>query len=202
MKNLHPNRRYSIIYKSSKISNTEHADDLQVPQLFTTLAKETKKTHAVHEKLATFLEKVWNRQQSKENINNILDKQLIPENCMLLQIPRVDPEIFANIPQQAKGHDVKLQRLQTMLVKAAVPITQLINKLMQIKVDQQMSEELLVSLKESASGAFATLNHADSKMLQMRRDDIVLYLAKEFKQLRNDVQKGSDHLFVLQYYKV
>ena len=32
-------------------------------------------------------------------------------------------------------------------------------------------------------------------MFQMRRDDIVPYLAKEFKQLRNDVQKGSEHLF-------
>ena len=114
---------------------------------------------------------------------------------MFLQIPRVDPEIFASIPQQAKGHDVKLQRQQTMLIKAAVPITQLINKLMQIKVDQQMSEELLVSLKESASEAFAILSHAYSKMLQLRRDDIVPYLAKEFKQLRNDVQKGSEHLF-------
>ena len=70
---------HSIIYKSTKISNTENADDLQVPQLLTTLAKETKKAHAVHEKLATSLEKVWNRQQSKEKINNIPDKQLIPE---------------------------------------------------------------------------------------------------------------------------
>ena len=82
-----------------------------------------------------------------------------------------------------------------MLVKAAVLITQLINKLMQVKVDQQMSEELLVSLKESASEVFPILSHAESKMLQMRRDDIVPHLAKEFKQLRNDVQKGSEHLF-------
>ena len=81
-----------------------------------------------------------------------------------------------------------------MLIKAAMPITQLINKLMQIKVDQQMSEELLVSLKESASEAFAILNHADSQMIQMRRNDIVSYLAKEFRQLRNDVQKGSEHI--------
>ena len=186
---------HSIIYKSSKISNAEQADDCQVPQLFTALVKETKKANAVNEKLAMSLGKVWNRQQSNEKINHILDKQLIPENCMFLQIPKVDPEIFASIPQQAKGHDVKLQRQQTMLVKAAVPITQLINKLMQIKVDQQMSEELLVSLKESASEAFAILSHADSKMLQMRRDDIVPHLAKEFKQLRNDVQKGSEYLF-------
>ena len=182
---------HSIIYKSSKIGNTKQADDLQVPRLFTILAKGTKKAHAVHEKLATSLEKVWNTQQSREIIYNILDKQLIPENCMFLQISRVDPEIFAGITQQAEGHDVKLQRQQTMLIKAAMPITQLINKLMQIKVDQQMSEELLVPLKESASEAFAILNHADSQMLQMRRNDIVSYLAKEFRQLRNDVQKGS-----------
>ena len=166
-----------------------------MPQLFTTLAKETKKAHAVHEKLATSSEKVWNRQQSKEKINNVLDKQLIPGNCMFLEIPRVDPEIFVSIPQQAKGHDVKLQRQQTIFVKAAVLITQLTNKLMQVKVDQQMSEELLVSLKESASEVFPILSHAESKMLQMRRDDIVPHLAKEIKQLRNDVQKGSEHLF-------
>ena len=101
---------------------------------------------------------------------------MIPENRMFLQIPRVYPEIFASIPQQAKGHDVKSQRQQAMLLKAAVPITRLINKLMQIKVDQQMSEELPVSLKESASEAFAILSHADSQMLQMRRDDIVPHL--------------------------
>ena len=82
-----------------------------------------------------------------------------------------------------------------MLVKAAVPITQLINKLMEIKVDPQMSEELQVSLKESAPEAFAILSHADSQVLQMRRNDIVPYLAKEFKRLRNAVQKGSEHLF-------
>ena len=52
-----------------------------------------------------------------------------------------------------------------MFVKATVPITKLINKLMQIKVDQQMSEELLVSLKESVSEALAILSHADSEML-------------------------------------
>ena len=75
---------HSIIYKSSKISNTEQADDLQVPKLFTMLAKEIRKAHAVYETLATSLEKVWNRQQSKEKINNIIDKQLIPENCMFL----------------------------------------------------------------------------------------------------------------------
>ena len=48
---------HSIIYKSSKISNAEQANDCQVPQLFTALAKETKKANTVHEKLATSLGK-------------------------------------------------------------------------------------------------------------------------------------------------
>ena len=48
---------HSIIYKSSKISNAEQANDCQVPQLFTALVKETKKANTVHEKLATSLGK-------------------------------------------------------------------------------------------------------------------------------------------------
>lgn len=186
---------HSIIYKSDRITSTDKDDESQVPQLFTTLAKDTKKASAVNDKLASSLELVWNKQQSKEHIKDILDKQLIPENCTFLQIPRVNPEIFASISQQAQGHDVKLQRHEKMLVKTAVPVAQLIDKLMHIKVDQKMTEELLVSLKGSASEVFTILSYADSELLQTRRDDIAPSLAKEYKQLRNDVKKGSDQLF-------
>ena len=86
-----------------------------------------------------------------------------------MQVPGFDSNIFCKYSS----------------VKAAVPIinnSKLIRKCL----------PLLVSSKESTS---AILSHADSQMLKTRRDDIIPYLAKEFKQLRNYVRKGSEHLF-------
>ena len=58
-----------------------------------------------------------------------------------------------------------------------------------------MSESLLVSLKQSASDAFAPLGTADSNLIQTRRDDIVPSLSGEYRQLRFNVEKGSPYLF-------
>ena len=48
----------------------------------------------------------------------------------------------------------------------------MINELVKVKIDQPMSESLLVSLKQSASNAFALLRAANSDLLQARSDDI------------------------------
>ena len=127
---------------------------------------------AIESTLANGLENVWNKSQPNEKIKRLTDKQLVPENCSFLQVPRVDNEIFSVLSQQEKGHDVKLQKQEMFSVKAAVPFANIINEPMKIKTDQPMSESLLVSLKQSASNAFALLGAADSNLLQTRRDDI------------------------------
>ena len=71
----------------------------------------------------------------------------------------------------------------------------MINELMKVKIDQPMSESLLVSLKQSASDAFALLGAADSNLVQTRRDHIVPSLSGEYRQLRFNVEKGSPYLF-------
>ena len=72
-----------------------------------------------------------------------------------------------------------------------MPLANMINELMKVKIDQPMSESLLVSLKQSASDVFALLGAADSNLLQTRRDDIVLSLFGEKRQLRFNAEKGS-----------
>ena len=146
---------------------------------------------AIESTLANALENVWNKSQPNEKIKRLTDKQLVPENCPLLQVSRVNNEIFSVLSQQGKGHDVKLQKQEMLLVKAAVPLANMINELMKVTIDQPMSESLLVSLKQS----FALLGAADSNLLQTRRDNIVPSLSREYRQLRFNVEKGSPYLF-------
>ena len=92
-------------------------------------------------------------------------QQLVPENCPFLQVTKVNNEIFFVLSQQRQGHDAKLQKQDMFFVKAAVPLANMINELIKVKIDQPMSETLLVSLKQSASDAFALLGAADSNLL-------------------------------------
>ena len=187
---------HSIIHKAAKIhARKEEARKHEVETLFGDLMDGEQRGVAVESTLANALEKVWNKSQPTEKVKRLTDKQLVPENCPFLQVPRVNNEIFSVLSQQAKGHDVKLQKHEMFLAKAAVPLANMINELMKIKIDQPMSEALLVSLKQSASDAFALLGAADSNLLQTRRDDIVPSLSGEYRQLRLNVEKGSPYLF-------
>ena len=80
------------------------------------------------------------------------------------------------------------------LVKAAVPLANIINELIKVKIEQPMSKSLLASPKQSASDAFALLGAADSN-LKTRSDNIVPSLSGEYGQLRFNVEKGSPYLF-------
>ena len=84
---------------------------------------------------------------------------------------------------------------EKILVKTVVPITKVIDSLLQIEIGQTMSEDLLVFVKQSASEAFALLSFANTELLQMPRDDIVFKLSPEYKQLRVGNEKGSAFLF-------
>ena len=66
---------------------------------------------------------------------------------------------------------------------------------MEAKINQPLTEELLISLKQSASEAIAILSYANSNLLQGRRDDIVPHLSKGYSQLRNVMSPDSEFLF-------
>ena len=119
----------------------------------------------------------------------------MPQNFLFLPVPRVNNEIFSVLSQQARGDAVKLHKQEMSLVKVAVPLANMINELIKVKIDQPMSESLLVSLKQSASDALALLGAADSDLLQTRRDGIVPSLSGEYSQLRFNVEKGFPYLF-------
>ena len=181
------NMMHSIIHKAVKIhASKEDVRKQEVETSFGDLMDGEKRGMVIESTLANALEKVWNKSQPKEKIKRLTDKQLVPENCPFLKVPRVNNVLS----QQAKGHDVKLQQKEMFLVKAAVALANMINELTKVKIDQPMSESLLVSLKQSASGAFALLGAADSNLLQTRRDDIVPSLSGEYGQLRFNVEKG------------
>ena len=169
--------------------------DTDITVLLSEMTEDTEIGQPVDPKLAEALKKVWQKNIAKDRIKNSLKKQLTPSNCSFLSVPKVNQEIYTILPSQAKGKDIKNQKQEQYLVKAAIPITCILNKLMEAKINQPLTEELLISLKQSASEAIAILSYANSNLLQGRRDDIVPHLSKGYSQLRNVMSPDSEFLF-------
>ena len=73
---------------------------------------------------------MWVSQADEDKIKGRLNKYLMLENCTGLSVPKVNPEIWPTIKPRIRSTDVKLQRLQNLMIKAALPVIKVANKLM------------------------------------------------------------------------
>ena len=76
---------------------------------------------------------MWVSQAQEDNIKGRLNKYLRPESCTGLLVPKANPEIWPTIKPRIRSIDVKLQRLQNLMIKAALPVIKVANKLMASK---------------------------------------------------------------------
>ena len=135
---------------------------------------------------------IWNNKISKEKRLKCHHR---PSNCKTLKTPKVNPEIVHNIKQQARAKDVKLQKIQSSLIKGVVPVIKSIDIITKFKPNQKLSEETIKQLKAHATDSIGLLSIANHDLLQSRRDGIILQLAKDYRQLRSDVPAESKYLF-------
>ena len=76
---------------------------------------------------------MWVSQADEVKIKGRLNKYLRPENCTGLLVPKVNPEIGPTIKSRIRSTDVKLQRLQNLMIRTALPVIKIANKLMTSK---------------------------------------------------------------------
>ena len=99
---------------------------------------------SVSPKLAAAINKMWVSQADEDKTNGRLNKYLRPENCINLSVPNVNPEIWPTIKSCIRSTVVKLQRLQNLMIKAALLVIKIANKLMTSKkIKKEESKETL-----------------------------------------------------------
>ena len=124
-----------------------------------------------------------------------MENDKIPSNCTFLSVPKMNSEIFCQIPSQAKGYDVKLQKQQKLLLMASLKIAKTLDSLMVIKESEKLDSVRMSSMKRHATEALAILSHANGSITQTRRNDTMSYPSRDYKQLRSGVPKSSEYLF-------
>ena len=146
-----------------------------------------KTSDSMSPKLAAAVNKMWVSQAEEDKIKGRLNKYLRPENCTGLSVPKANPEIWLTIKPCIRSTDVKLQRLQNLMIKAALPVIKVANKLMASKkIKKEEAKET-----ECTLDSLAILSQANQETLGRRREQIKPGLNKQFRQLCRNVSPES-----------
>ena len=90
-----------------------------------------------------------------------------PENCEQLNIPRVNPEIWATLNAFKRKADLRFAIMQQSLQKATFALLSTCNKLLAVKSQVETKEMLTDSVD-----AIALVGHVASELSALRREHL------------------------------
>ena len=137
--------------------------------------------------LASIVNKLARSKMSDDKLKEKLSKYNRPQNCEKLVTPKVNSEIWAKISSSTRSRDVKLQKIQTMLMKATTVLVGLADKLVKDEKDNSTVKSMFDSI--------AFISHANSEISHRRREFIKPDLNKAYQQICSDQVEITDNLF-------
>ncbi|XP_028416859.1 uncharacterized protein LOC114541072 [Dendronephthya gigantea] len=97
------------------------------------------------------------------------DKYKTPKNCHLLCVPRVNLELWHDLPRHTKSKDLGLQEIQKILVKSAQPLIKLLDSVLKSRLENKLVEPS--TILPMVADAVTLLGNA-SKRREFLRPDI------------------------------
>ncbi|CAC5415403.1 unnamed protein product [Mytilus coruscus] len=127
---------------------------------------------------------------SKDCITEITKRHLRPDNCSLMVVPKVNKEIWENIPNQAHSSDVYLQEVQKSMMAGMVPIVNLAN---QLAIKKEPIDPSIV--KSELSDSISLMGHAYYSLSMKRRYDIRRFLNPRYQRVCSHDIPVNENLF-------
>ena len=119
------------IFGRSYLSDVEHLSDSDDEDFLTNVSQDLYASENVgppkSEKLAKITNKHFESELTIEKLKAIRNKYKRPANCELLSVPKVNPEIWGQLPGYAKKKDRKLANLQDTLTTSFSAISSSLN---------------------------------------------------------------------------
>ena len=151
---------------------------------------------------------MWERPLSEMAEKTKIEEAKTPRNCDYLTTKRVNPEIYTGLPTSIRTNEVKLQKLQkylsssiTMVLKAASDLTEITQKLSQVK--KASDKDKISFIKEfnlsapmnSLKNAVALGGKTNQQINKFRREAIKPTLPLKYRKLTDLADEADSLLF-------
>ena len=144
-------------------------------------------------KLAEIANKRWGRKMAPDKLKELISKHLTPANCTEMIIPRVNPEIWAQMKAHKRRTDLRITNIQQSLQKASVAILQSGDSI--LKTPSGLADSVKKELVTHNIDAVALLGHAANELSLLRREQIKPTLKPEYYPICNTDIPNSQLLF-------
>ncbi|KAK6169693.1 hypothetical protein SNE40_020688 [Patella caerulea] len=92
--------------------------------------KDEQYSASIDDGLAKVLDNIVKFGLSEDKVNELLNKYKRPSNCDFLEVTKVNPPIWEFLSSETKSNDLKLQRIQNMIISGLIPLARLSELLM------------------------------------------------------------------------
>ena len=144
------------------------------------------------DKLATVVNKMLRTKLSEDKLKEKQRLYTRPQYCETLVTTRVNAEIWAKLQSHTRSVDIRLQKVQALLLKGIVPILQIANT--QLSSDGGKNENHK-EMTRQALDAISLLSQANQELNQRRRELIKPDLNEKYQQICAEHVPCTDHLF-------
>ena len=121
------------------------------------------------------------------------DKYKSPKNCNFLCVPKVNLELWHDLPRSTKSKDLGLQEIQKNLVKSAQPMIQLLDTVLKLQVEQTPvdASQILPLIAD----AVTLLGHASYLTSLKRREFLKSDIAPAYQSVCSKSNPVTTNLF-------
>ncbi|XP_061182843.1 uncharacterized protein LOC133191151 [Saccostrea echinata] len=155
---------------------------------------EDKCSEAINEKLAKGANDGLRSILDADKIKELSEKYNRPKNVPNIVTPKLNEEIRAQLSRKMRSQDIRLQRTQTLLGKAIVPVLQQINLLVKSKQKGEMPSRKELSNLAMDGLKLMAVAYCD---LSNRRRELIIQPERneEFRTLCSNEHPVTDKLF-------
>lgn len=133
---------------------------------------------------------------SEEKAKTLCEKHHRPDNCPNMVVPRINEEIWPSLKKKSQSMDFKIQKAQSIVLKAVTPACHLLDKLIATRKSSKPSAiKDINECLELAQDTVKLLQLAFTDLSHKRRYFIRPDLKTCYKPLCNDANKVTEFLF-------
>lgn len=169
------------------IGETTPAPELD-PEILSALGEASTETPKfgpnIHEKLSQLWLPILRKGLNKEAKDKLNKEYLIPENCPLLQAPKLNPEISAAVAEGTRTRDKRVEAVQQQLGQGIAAL----NKGLELLLDDSKDRLQTIKFLSDSCRLLCDLHHTET---EARKKFVTPGLDKSFLNIMQDVDRDE-----------
>lgn len=176
-----------------KLDLDENEVDQEILALLNSEEKDDAFGPSVNPAVALRMQKILEATINKEALEKIKQKLPTPDNCQFLSVPKVNPELWSQLPQKSKLFDARMQHTQQLSSKQLTVFSLIVNEITKSSksIPNGVSESILKLCLDGAT--LATIQHKES--IQRRMQAIKPLLSPNVSGICATANTTSRYLF-------